>query len=84
MSKRLVFAAVATAAIGALASSAAATTEYPVKVTRDDNGVTVTSHYGNQPLLGARVGYDGSVCWGFSYQVGHCASDFIPPISTGR
>lgn len=78
MSKRLVFAIAATATIAGLTGSAAATTGSPVTVTRDSNGTTVDSHYGNQPLLGVRVGNDGNVCWGFSYQIGHCTGDFLP------
>ncbi|MDX6272828.1 MAG: hypothetical protein QOJ92_38, partial [Frankiales bacterium] len=56
----------------------------PVTVTRDDGGTTVNSHYGNQPLLGVRVNNDGNVCWGFSYQIGHCTADFLPPIVVTR
>lgn len=78
MSKRLIFAVVATAAVAGFAGSAAARPDLPVTVTHDENGVGVYSHYGNQPLLGARVDNDGDVCWGFSYEMGHCTSDFVP------
>jgi hypothetical protein len=80
MSKRLIFAAVATVAVGALAGTASATTDYPVSVTRDSNGTTVNSHLGNQPLWSVYVGNNGNVCYGFSYEIGHCTADYVPPI----
>ncbi|MDQ1687583.1 MAG: hypothetical protein QOK42_558 [Frankiaceae bacterium] len=84
MSKRLILAIATVGTIAGFAGSASATTDYPVTVTRDDNGTTVNSHYGNQPLLGVRVNNDGNVCWGFSYQIGHCTADFLPPIVVTR
>ena len=80
MSKRLIFAAVATAAVAGFASSASAGTGQPVTVTHDDNGTSVGTHYGNQPLVGVHVGNDGNVCFGMSYQIGHCTFDYVPPI----
>ena len=52
MSKRLILAAVAVTTVGAFAGSAAATTDYPVTVTRGSNGTTVGTHLNNKPLLG--------------------------------
>ena len=84
MSKRVILAAVAVATIGGFAGSAAATTDYPVTVTRDSNGTTVGTHLGNQPLWGVYVGNNGNVCYGFSYEVGHCTADYVPPIVVTR
>jgi len=57
--------------VGPIGTTAQQATDFPVTVDTS-NGVSVGSHLGNQPLVGAHVGKDGA-CIGFSYEIPFCA-----------
>lgn len=72
MSRRLIIAGVAAAALGGAAVPAAlASTGGPVTVDTS-NGVSVGVHNGNTPIAGASVTPDGQACVGISLQLPVC------------
>lgn len=72
MSRRLIIAGVAAAALGGAAVPAAlASTGGPVTVDTS-NGVAVGVHSGNTPIAGASVTPDGQACVGISLQLPVC------------
>jgi hypothetical protein len=85
VSRRLVIAGVAVAALGGAAVPAAlASTGGPVTVDTS-NGVRVAVHEGNTPIAGASVTPDGQACVGISLQLPICTpGGIIGPIGSAR
>ena len=86
MSRRLVIAGVAAAAIAGAVVPSFATTgpgQLPVGVHTDtSNGVSVGTTIVGQPGVGASVENNGRVCVGFSYEVPQCVAIVSP--NSGR
>ena len=75
--KKILIAVSAVVALGAGAGPALAAPDVPVKVTRDNGGVQVSTGTPDQPLLTVMVA-DNGVCVGASYQTGTCV-DVVRP-----
>lgn len=74
MRARLVLAgsAALVCAVGGIASATATPPAgSPVTITHNDGGTQVNTGIGGQPLVGVSSDSRG-ICYGFSYQVGHC------------
>jgi len=83
VSRRLVIAGVAIAALGGAAVPAAlASTGGPVTVDTS-NGVRVGVQEGNTPIAGASVTPDGQACVGISLQLPVCGPAVLDAISIG-
>ena len=75
--RRTVLALAAATVVGGFVAPAFATTQLPVSVTYStDNGVSVGSSLGNQPLVGGHASERGA-CVGFSYQMPTCVETGI-------
>lgn len=63
---------------GAMVASAAAAPPPVVTVTHENGGTQIGTGVSGQPLVGVSVDSRG-ICYGFSYQIGHCV-----PLNVGK